>query len=98
MTDSQGIAYLTDTKLAVGTYYVTLINPATGERISAKATIVKRLVENKDITMDFVDGTYYVGLSNISNNRRIKTAQSLSNIAYPYWDISLYRQASINKT
>jgi len=32
----------------------------TGEKRNATTTIVKRLIENKDITMDFVDGTYYV--------------------------------------
>ena len=58
-TDSQGIAYL-DANLAVGKYDVTVINPVTGDTASATTTIVKRLVESKDITMDFLDGTYYV--------------------------------------
>jgi hypothetical protein len=59
-TDSQGIAKLDKSKLPVGEYEVTVINPVTGEQTTAKTTIVKRLIENKDITMDFVDGTYYV--------------------------------------
>jgi hypothetical protein len=58
-TDSQGIAFLDTSKLAVGKYDVTIINPVTGEERTATTTIVKRLIENKDITMDFVDGTYY---------------------------------------
>jgi cell division protein ZapA (FtsZ GTPase activity inhibitor) len=58
-TDSQGMAYLT-TKLDVGTYDIEIINPVTGARANATTTIVKRLIENKDLTMDFVDGTYYV--------------------------------------
>ncbi|MBR4446902.1 Ig-like domain-containing protein, partial [Methanobrevibacter sp.] len=59
-TDSQGIARLDKSKLPIGEYEVTIINPVTGEQTTAKTTIVKRLIENKDITMDFVDGTYYV--------------------------------------
>jgi hypothetical protein len=59
-TDNQGIAYLTDSHLGLGTHNITSVNPSTGERIDAQVTIVKRLIENKDITMDFADGTYYV--------------------------------------
>ena len=59
-TDNQGIAYLTDSHLAVGSHDITIVNPVTGEQRTAKVTIVKRLLENKDITMDFVDGTFYV--------------------------------------
>jgi hypothetical protein len=62
-TDSQGIAYLDTSKLAVGKYDITSINPVTGEKRSNSVTIVKRLLENKDITMDFVDGTYYTVLA-----------------------------------
>ena len=59
-TDSQGIAYLDTSKLPVGKYDVTIINPVTGEQTTRTTTIVKRLIENKDITMDFRDGTWYV--------------------------------------
>jgi hypothetical protein len=59
-TDDQGIAYLTNAHLGVGKHEVTSVNPSTGERRDATVTIVKRLIENKDITMDFADGTYYV--------------------------------------
>ena len=58
VTDAKGIAYL-NTKLDVGKYGVTLINKVTGEVTKRNATIVKRLIENKDITMDFRDGTWY---------------------------------------
>ena len=58
VTDAKGIAYL-NTKLDVGKYGVTLINKVTGEVTNRTATIVKRLIENKDITMDFRDGTWY---------------------------------------
>ena len=58
-TDNQGIAYL-NANLGVGSHEITSVNPATGERRNATVTIVKRLLENKDITMDFMDGTYYV--------------------------------------
>ena len=59
-TDDQGIAYLTDSQLAVGKHDVTIVNTVTGEQKTAQVTIVKRLLENKDITMDFADGTSYV--------------------------------------
>ena len=62
-TDSQGIAYLDTSKLDVGKYDVTIINPVTGEQTTRTTTIVKRLLENKDITMDFRDGTYYTVLA-----------------------------------
>ncbi len=57
-TDSQGIAYL-DADLAIGTYDVTIINPLTGAMETATTTIVKRIIENKDLTMDFDSGKYY---------------------------------------
>ena len=59
-TDNQGIAYLTDSHLDVGKHEIIVVNPATGERVNATTTIVKRLIDNKDITMDFADGTCYV--------------------------------------
>ena len=59
-TDSEGIAYLTDSHLAVGTYNVTVINPVTGQQVTNTLTIIKRIVDNDDLTMDFVDGHYYV--------------------------------------
>ena len=58
-TDDKGVAQLTDSKLAVGTYDVVITNPVTGENTTKKATIVKRLLENKDITKDFEDPTKY---------------------------------------
>ena len=58
-TDSQGIVYLNASNLPIGKYDVTIINPVTGEQVNRTTTIVKRLLENKDITMDFRDGTYY---------------------------------------
>ncbi|WP_458453064.1 Ig-like domain repeat protein, partial [Methanobrevibacter sp.] len=58
-TDEKGIARLTASKLAVGTYDVTCINPATGQKVTKQVTIIKRLLNNKDITMDFYDGTFY---------------------------------------
>ena len=59
-TDEKGIARLTTSHLDVGTYDVTCVNTVTGQEVTKKATIVKRLIGNKDITMDYYDGTYYV--------------------------------------
>ena len=53
VTDSEGVAKLTTSKLAVGVYDVTVTNPATGENVTKKVTIVKRLLQNKDLTKDF---------------------------------------------
>ena len=57
-TDENGVAYLNDT-LAVGKHDILLINPVSGENRTHIVTIVERLQENKDIVMDFCDGTYY---------------------------------------
>jgi hypothetical protein len=58
-TDEQGIAYL-DADLPVGKYDIGIYNPVTGESVTKKTTIVKRIINNKDLTMDFRDGTRYV--------------------------------------
>ena len=57
-TDSKGVAKL-NAKLAPGSYTVTAINPVTKQKLSKTATIVKRLQMNKDIVMDYYDGTSY---------------------------------------
>ena len=61
-TDSQGIAYLSEL-FDVGEYNITMVNPVTGATETATTTIVKRLIENKDITLEFYDGTQYVVLA-----------------------------------
>ena len=58
-TDSQGIAYLSEV-FDVGEYNITMVNPVTGATETATTTIVKRLIDNHDITMDFADGHEYV--------------------------------------
>ena len=58
-TDDKGIARLTASKLGLGTYNVTSINPVTGQKVTKQLSIVKRLVDNKDITMDFSSGKAY---------------------------------------
>ena len=58
-TNENGEAYLTETTLSVGLHNVTLYNPVTGESETYITKIVERLQENKDIVMDFADGTYY---------------------------------------
>ena len=57
-TDENGVAYLNVT-LPVGTHEIKLFNPVSGENQTRTTTIVERLQENKDIVMDFCDGTYY---------------------------------------
>ena len=57
-TEEHGIAKLCET-LPVGEYTVTSINPVTGEVVTKKLSIVPRLIKNKDLTMDFVDGSHW---------------------------------------
>jgi len=59
-TNDAGVAQLTTSHLDVGTYNVTSINPATGESTVNKLEIVKRIIKNKDMTVDFLSGKYYV--------------------------------------
>ena len=46
--------------MPVGTYNITSINVVTGEQTTKKLTIVKRILENKDLTMDFTDKSKFV--------------------------------------
>jgi hypothetical protein len=54
------MAKLTTSHLPVGTYTVTVKNPVTGQEVNRTVTIVSRIIENKDITLEFNDGTKYV--------------------------------------
>ncbi|WP_458453129.1 hypothetical protein [Methanobrevibacter sp.] len=59
-TNASGIAQLTVSKLNVGTYKITSINKATGEEVVRELKIVPRIILNKDMTVDFNRGKYYV--------------------------------------
>jgi hypothetical protein len=58
-TDNKGIARLTTSHLAVGTYTVTCVNPVTGQQANKEVTIVERLIEHYGFTMDYRDGSSY---------------------------------------
>lgn len=58
-TDDKGVAYLNESKLTVGTYNVTVINPVTGQNATYNVTIVTRLIENADVVMYYEDGSNY---------------------------------------
>ena len=62
-TDSNGVAQLTESKLDVGQYNVTVTNPVTGQNKTAKITIVARLLENKDLVKDYEDSKQYTVLA-----------------------------------
>jgi hypothetical protein len=59
-TDNKGIAKLTTSHLEIGEYDVEITNTQTHEKLTRSVTIVKRLIDNKDITLEFYDGTKYV--------------------------------------
>jgi hypothetical protein len=44
----------------VGKYNVTVTNVKTGENVTRNLEIVKRIIENKDITLDYKDGSKFV--------------------------------------
>ena len=59
-TDNKGIARLSSSHLAVGEYTIEITNTLTHETINRTVTIVKRIIENKDLTMDYLSGKSYV--------------------------------------
>ena len=56
-TDENGVVKLT--KLAVGTYSITSVNPATLEKVTNKVVILKRITNNKNLVMDYRDGSKF---------------------------------------
>ncbi|WP_458404571.1 Ig-like domain-containing protein, partial [Methanobrevibacter sp.] len=59
VTDEKGIGKLTTSHLPIGTYEATIKNTVTGETLTRKVTIVKRIIENYDLTTDYLEGKYY---------------------------------------
>ena len=57
-TDANGVAVLNNI-FNVGTYSVTAINPVTGGNVTKQFSIAKRIIKNKDLTMDYLDGSVY---------------------------------------
>lgn len=57
-TDSNGILNLNQ-KLPPGSYSISIANPITNERISKSLTIVKRIVGNSDLKMDYSSGSKF---------------------------------------
>ena len=58
-TNEDGIAQLTGSKLAAGTYNITSINLITSEEAVNELKIVERITENSDLVMDFHDGSVF---------------------------------------
>ena len=59
ITDENGVAKLPGGTLSVGNHTVVAINPVTGYETHNTTEILPRLVNNKDISMDFKDGSKY---------------------------------------
>ena len=59
-TNDDGIAQLTTSQLAVGSYKITSINLVTGEQATNNLEIVGRIQEANDLVMDFRDGSEFV--------------------------------------
>ena len=59
LTDANGVARFNNS-LDVGSYSITLINPATGEIKNANLTIVARLIGNVNITGDYLSCPSYI--------------------------------------
>ena len=57
-TDAKGVAVLNNI-FNVGVYSVTAINPVTGGNVTKQFSIAKRILKNKDLTMDYLDGSVY---------------------------------------
>ena len=57
-SDDFGIVRI-NANLDVGVYEITVQNPVSGEKITRTTSIVKRISENKDIVMDYMDGSVY---------------------------------------
>ena len=57
-TDAKGCAIL-NKKFKVGTYKATVINPATGENVTKQFIITKRIIYNKNLAMDYLDGSRF---------------------------------------
>ena len=57
-TDSDGFVRL-DAKLPVGNHTVSMLNPVTGEEKHTNLTIVPRLIENKNVVVDYNSGYLY---------------------------------------
>ena len=58
-TNDDGIAQLTGAKLAVGKYNITSFNPVTGEEAVNELEIIKRITENRDLVMEYRDGSVF---------------------------------------
>lgn len=56
-TDSEGVAILSN--LNVGSYDVVISNPQTSDEIVDKLVITKRITENKNLVMDYKDGSKF---------------------------------------
>ncbi|MBQ9160339.1 MAG: hypothetical protein IJ122_03320 [Methanobrevibacter sp.] len=57
-TDANGVATF-DNKLAIADYEITSTNPATGQTALNNISICERILENKDITMSYLDGSKF---------------------------------------
>jgi|GEM_PF-1941219 len=57
-TNVEGVAIL-NMKLKVGVWDIVVLNPLSGENSTYKSTIVKRITDNYNLKMNYLDGSYF---------------------------------------
>lgn len=57
-TDDNGVAVL-NIKLNVGNYDVSVTNPVTGDNVTRHLVIVERIVDNKNMIVNYLSGSFY---------------------------------------
>ena len=100
ITDENGVARLNIT-VPVGNHTIVAVNPVTGEEAYSSFIIVKRLVGDESMVMDFKDGSYYVvrviGEDGKPVGEGVTVAITVNGITYrPKTDSEGYARLAIN--
>ena len=84
-SNSYGIARL-NCNLSVGNHSITIFNPSTGEVINRTSVIVKRITQNSDVKMDYMDGSVYRVCIHADNSSKVGYGETvkfeINNLVY----------------